>query len=222
MPRASKKVSQKREPLTKDRIVLKALDLVEREGLHGFSFRKLADDLRCEAMSIYYHFPSKAHLFDAMVAHCLGKIDWLPDDAPWREALRHGFASFREVTHQHPAFNQFLVVYRMNSPEGLGMLEKILGIFLRAGFSPEQAARYFRLTGYYFMGATLDETSGYAKGPSAAEPVPEAILARDFPTVVAVGPFFNASSFDATFFTGLDLLLDGIEMTHKDHAKPPV
>ena len=221
MPRTSKKASQKREPLTKERIVLKALKLVEREGLHGFSFRKLADDLRCEAMSIYYHFPSKAHLFDAMVAHCLGKIEWLPDDAPWREALRHGFASFREVTHQHPAFNQFLVVYRMNSPEGLGMLEKILGIFLRAGFSPEQAARYFRLTGYYLMGATLDETSGYAKGPSAAETVPEVILARDFPTVVAVEPYFKASSFDATFFTGLDLLLDGIEMTHKDYAKPP-
>lgn len=222
MPRTSKKASQKREPLTKERIVLKALELVEREGLHGFSFRKLADDLLCEAMSIYYHFPSKAHLFDAMVAHCLGKIEWLPDDAPWREALRHGFASFREVTHQHPAFNQFLVVYRMNSPEGLGMLEKILGIFLRAGFSPEQAARYFRLTGYYLMGATLDETSGYAKGPSAAETVPEVILARDFPTVVAVEPYFKASSFDATFFTGLDLLLDGIEMSHKDYAKPPV
>jgi AcrR family transcriptional regulator len=56
-------------------------------------------------MSIYYHFPSKAHLFDAMVAHCLGKIQWLPDDTPWREALRHGLASFRKVTHQHPAFN---------------------------------------------------------------------------------------------------------------------
>ena len=219
MPRTSKKPSHKREPLSRERIVLKALALVEREGLHGFSFRKLADDLSCEAMSIYYHFPSKAHLFDAMVAHCLGKIEWLPDDAPWREALRHGFASFRKVTHQHPAFNQFLVVYRMNSPEGLGMLEKILGIFLRAGFSPEQAARYFRLTGYYFMGATLDETSGYAKGPSAAEPVPDAVIARDYPTVVAVGPYFKPGSFDDTFFTGLDLLLDGIEIAHRGSSK---
>ena len=219
MPRTSKKSSHKREPLSRERIVLKALALVEREGLHGFSFRKLADDLSCEAMSIYYHFPSKAHLFDAMVAHCLGKIEWLPDDAPWREALRHGFASFRKVTHQHPAFNQFLVVYRMNSPEGLGMLEKILGIFLRAGFSPEQAAKYFRLTGYYFMGATLDETSGYAKGPSAAEPVPDTVIARDYPTVVSVGPYFKPGNFDDTFFTGLDLLLDGIEIAHRGSSK---
>ena len=222
MPRPSKKSSHKREPLTKERIVLKALALVEREGLQGFSFRKLADDLRCEAMSIYYHFPSKAHLFDAMVARCLGKIDWLPDGAPWREALRHAFASFREMTHQHPAFNQFLVVYRMNSLEGLGMLEKILGIFLRAGFSPEQAARYFRLIGYYFMGATLDETSGYAKGPSTAEPVPDEVVARDFPAVASVGPFFKPGGFDATFFAGLDLLLDGIERTHGNQPKSPV
>lgn len=219
MPRTSKKPSHKREPLSRERIVLKALALVEREGLHGFSFRKLADDLSCEAMSIYYHFPSKAHLFDAMVAHCLGKIEWLPDDAPWREALRHCFASFRKVTHQHPAFNQFLVVYRMNSLEGLGMLEKILGIFLRAGFSAEQAAKYFRLTGYYFMGATLDETSGYAKGPSAAESVPDAVVARDYPTVVSVGPYFKRGSFDDTFFTGLDLLLDGIEIAHRGGSK---
>ena len=69
------------------------------------------------------------------------------------------------------------------------------------------------------MGATLDETSGYAKGPSAAEPVPEAILTRDFPTVVAVGPYFKPGSFDDTFFTGLDLLLNGIEMTHKGGSK---
>ena len=219
MPRTSKKPSHKREPLSRERIVLKALALVEREGLHGFSFRKLADDLHCEAMSIYYHFPSKAHLFDAMVANCLGKIEWLPDDAPWRKALRHCFASFRKVTHQHPAFNQFLVVYRMNSLEGLGMLEKILGIFLRAGFSAEQAARYFRLTGYYFMGATLDETSGYAKGPSAAEPVSDAVIARDYPTVVSVGPYFKPGSFDDTFFTGLDLLLDGIEIAHRGGSK---
>jgi AcrR family transcriptional regulator len=222
MPRASKKVSQKREPLSRDRIVLKALALVEREGLHGFSFRKLADDLRCEAMSIYYHFPSKAHLFDAMVAQCLGKIDWLPDDAPWRNALRHGFASFRQVAHKYPAFNQYLVVYRMNSLEGLGMLEKILGIFLRAGFTEEEAAKYFRLTGYYFMGATLDETSGYAKGPSTAEPVPDEVVARDFPAVASVGPFFKPGGFDATFFAGLDLLLDGIERAHENQPKSPV
>ena len=52
--------------------------------------------------------------------------------------------------------------------------------------------------------------------------MPDNVAARDYPTVVAVGPYFKPDSFDATFFTGLDLFLDGIEMTHKDHAKPTV
>ena len=75
---------------------------------------------------------------------------------------------------------------------------------------------------YYVTGAALDETSGYAKGPSAAEPVPNEIVARDYPMVASVGPYFRFGSFDATFFAGLDLLLDGIEMAHQALPKPRV
>ena len=167
MPEVKKKKSQKREPLSPDRIVGKALELVERDGLTGFSFRKLAGDLGCEAMSIYYHYPSKAHLFDAMVASCLRKVAWLPVDAPWREALRHGLAEFRGIAQKNPAFFQFLALCRMNSEAGLTVLETVLVIFRNAGFTPRQSAKYFRLLSYYVVGAALDETSGYAKGPSA-------------------------------------------------------
>src|SRR5436190_12578919 len=157
MPRTSKKASQKREPLTKERIVLKALELIEREGLDGFSFRKLADGLRCEAMSIYYHFPSKAHLFDALVAHCLNQQEWLPESAYWRDALHHVLVEFRRIAHRNPAFFPFMVLYRMNSPEGLNLLERILGIFHRAGFASEQSAKYSRLLSYYVTGSATDE-----------------------------------------------------------------
>ena len=215
MSSVKKKPSQKREPLTRERIVLKALELIERDGLDGFSFRKLANDLHCEAMSIYYHFPSKAHLFDALVAQCLSKHKWLPEVTHWRTALHHVLVEFRQIAHRNPAFFPFMVLYRMNSPEGLAVLEGILSIFHRAGFSPEQSAKYFRMLSYYVTGAALDETSGYAKGPSAAEPAPNEIVARDYPTVISVGPYFKPGSFDAIFFTGLDLLLDGIELAHK-------
>lgn len=219
IPPLKKKTSQKREPLTRERIVLKALALIERDGLNGFSFRKLASDLKCEAMSIYYHFPSKAHLFDALVAECLSKYKSPPEDAHWRSALRHVLIEFRQVAHRNPAFFPFIVLYRMNSPEGLGLLEGILSIFRRAGFEPEKTAKYFRLLSYYVTGAALDETSGYAKGPSAAEPVPDDIAVRDYPTVVSVSPHFKSSSFDAIFFAGLDLLLDGIELAHKGQSE---
>lgn len=215
MPVTAKKKTQKREPLTPDRIVGMALELVERDGLSGFSFRKLAGDLGCEAMSIYYHYPSKAHLFDAMATHCLAKANWPADSMPWRAAIRQYLTEFRRIAHENPAFFQFLALYRMNSQAGLNLLENALGVFRRGGFPPQQTARYFRLLSYYVVGAALDETSGYAKGPSAAAPVPGDIVVRDYPTVASVGPFFSSSGFDQTFYTGLDLLLDGIEKAHR-------
>src|SRR5260221_11891968 len=91
------------------------------------------------------------------------------------------------------------------------MLEAILSLFRRAVFGVEKPARLFRVFGYYLSGAALDETSGYAKGPSAAKPVPDAEVARDFPTLLAVNPYFRPAEHDATFELGLDILIAEIE-----------
>jgi hypothetical protein len=66
-------------------------------------------------------------------------------------------------------------------------------------------------TRYYIVGGALDETSGYAKGPSTVKPLPEEVLARDYPEVVAVNPFFRPEHHEATFNLGLDVLLDAME-----------
>ena len=67
----------------------------------------------------------------------------------------------------------------------------------------------FRTFGYYLNGAILDETAGYARGPSTIEPVPAEEMARDFPEVVAAGPYFRSSEWEATLEFGIDLLIDG-------------
>ncbi len=53
--------------LSRERIAAAAMALVDREGLPALSTRRLGDELGCEAMSIYHHFPNKAHLMDALV-----------------------------------------------------------------------------------------------------------------------------------------------------------
>ncbi|RVC76143.1 TetR family transcriptional regulator, partial [Mesorhizobium sp. M4A.F.Ca.ET.022.05.2.1] len=87
----------------------------------------------------------------------------------------------------------------------------IIGVFEAGGFGPELSARLFRAAGYYLMGAILDETAGYAKGPSAVTTVSNEELARDFPSVVAAGAYFGTAGFDKTFDLGLEMLLDEME-----------
>jgi hypothetical protein len=104
-----------------------------------------------------------------------------------------------------------MILHRMNTRGGLAWLERVVRIFVDAGFDVETAARAFRSVGYYLMGAVLDETAGYAKGPSAAEPVPASEQAQIAPTVMKLGPYFQREHWDTTFLVGLDHLLDGFE-----------
>src|SRR6478609_8580076 len=94
-----------RIPLSRERIVDAAMDLVERHGLPGLTTRRLGAALGCEAMSIYHHFPSKQHLLDALVEHALSSVD-VP--GPARDAteaqaqLRHAMHSYRAMARRWP------------------------------------------------------------------------------------------------------------------------
>jgi AcrR family transcriptional regulator len=197
--------------LSRERIEEAALELVEREGLEGFSTRKLAAELGCEAMSIYHYFPSKAHLLDALFDRVVGGLP--PDDPalPWRERLKRSVLDYRAQAHRYPRFFQFVVLHRHNTRVGLAWLERVLGILREGGLDMETTARFFRAIGYYIMGGMLDETSGYGHGYTAAEPVPEEEVVRDYPNVVAVNPYFKPSEHEATFMLGLDTLFDRLE-----------
>ena len=207
--------------LSRERIAAAALALVDREGLAGLSTRRLGDELGCEAMSVYHHFPSKAHLMDAVIDLMLtdaqiamsGEWDWL-------ERLRRAAHGFRAMALKHPKFYPFFAVHRLNTRAGVGYIDGIIGILRDAGFSDRDAARYFRELGYYLTGAALDETAGYANGPSAAEPVSNETIAADFPNLAAATPYFQPGHFEATFETGLEILLEGIKRAREAGGWP--
>jgi AcrR family transcriptional regulator len=199
-----------RASLTREGIETAALDLIETDGLEAFSTRRLAQALGCEAMSIYHHFPSKAHLLDALVDRVVGELPAPQPPAPWRERLWRMAMDFRAMAHRHPAFFRYMATHRMNTPQGLRWLDGALAAFREAGLSDEDATRLFRGLGYYIIGGALDETSGYAKGPSALNPPSNEEVARDYPNVARAGNWFAPDQRDATFELGLNVLLDGV------------
>jgi AcrR family transcriptional regulator len=196
--------------LSREKIAAAALALVDREGLPSLSTRRLGQELGCEAMSIYHHYPSKAHLMDALVDLMLAEAR-VAAEGDWLERLRGTARSFRAMALKHPKFFPFFAVHRLNTRAGVAFINGILGILREAGFSDGDAARYFRELGYYLTGAALDETAGYANGPSAAEPVSDATIAAEFKHLAAAAPYFQPVHFDGTFEGGLEILLEGIQ-----------
>jgi AcrR family transcriptional regulator len=200
-------VTAKREQLSADRIAEVALEFVDAEGLTAFSFRALAKRLGCEAMSVYHYYPSKTHLYDAMLNICMAEILAFERKGDWLQQLRAFAHAFRATALRHPGFYPYIAVHRLNTGPALVVLNGILKQLEDAGQDAEWRASRFRALGYYITGALLDETSGYSRGPTAANPVPADVVAREYPSVVAVGPYFAPSYHLATFEYGLETLL---------------
>jgi AcrR family transcriptional regulator len=201
-----------REPLSKERIELAALELIEAEGLAGFSIRKLAAALHCEAMSIYHYFPSKGHLMDGLIDHVVAEMGPLPDASlPWLDRLRRMGRDVRRVVTRRPNLFVFVGTHRMNTPRALQWLNSVIALFEQSGLPREQSVRLFRATSYFLMGAALDETAGYSRGPSTVEPVGAEAMAANYPHVLAAGQFFRTADFDGTFEFGWELFLSGVQ-----------
>lgn len=197
--------------LSRERILAEAQALTAADGLAALSTRRLAQRLGVEAMSIYHHFPSKHHLLDAMVDEAVASLELPPPESPPLERLRRVSHAYRAMARRHAALYPLVAVHRLNTPTGVRFIESILTLVQAVVPDRERAARHFRTLGYYLMGAALDETAGYARGPSAAEPVDDEFIARECPRLAASARWFQPAQWDATFELGLEALLTAIE-----------
>ncbi len=199
-----------RPALSRQRLVEEALALIEEGGLAAFSLRGLGAVLGCEPMSLYHYFPSKAHLLDAVVDHVIGQLATRPAEDEPLARLRHTVYSYRALAHRHPRLFLLLATHRLNTRTGVRVMDEVLGLVRAVVPDPRLAAQWVRVLGYYITGAALDETAGYAKGPSAADPVSDAYVAEHCPNLAASAPYFKSPWWDSTFELGLESLLGAL------------
>lgn len=200
-----------RRPLSRERIVTAALAQVDRHGLEGMSMRRLGEALGVEAMSLYHFFPSKQHLVDALVDHAIGSIEFPPESLAPMERMRGLMRAYRAMVHRHERMYWLIAMHRLNTPTGVKFIEGALTIARDITGDDETAARSFRTLGYYVVGAALDETMGYAKGPSAAEPVDDEYIKRNCPLLARSGKYFQRDQWDKTFEQGMEEMLGGLQ-----------
>ena len=202
--------SSVRLPLARERIVASALALIDRDGLTAFSLRGLGASLGCEPMSIYHYFPSKAHLMDALIDDALRAVLVDPPESDPIDRLRAMAHSYLQVARRHPQLYPLIAVHRLNTPTGVSFIEEVLALVHAAIPDDRLAAQYFRVLSYYVTGAALDETAGYANGPSAAEPVSDAFIEKSCPRLAAAARFHKPEWWVSTFELGLETLLEAM------------
>jgi len=215
-----KRAPQRAAPeLSHDTIRTAALRLIDAEGLDEFSTRKLGRMLGCEAMALYWYYPSKDALLDAVVDKLMEGIGTaiageLSGD--WIAALREVAHAYRRIAHEHPKAFPLLATRRFASEDTYAFLERLFTLAREQGIDDQVTARFYRVVSSYCNGFGLNELAS-PRGPQDPR---TAALRRQFPTVAAVSTWLDPQYLDELFTFGLELQLTALSRaTRKERAR---
>lgn len=201
--------------LTAERIRDCALELIDAEGLESFSTRRLGAALGCEAMAIYWYYPSKDALLDAVVEALIARLPIEPSNSgDWIDALRKLAHAYRRLAHLHPHAFPLLATRRFATEGTWRFLEGLFELARKGGLDDRTTARFFRVVSSYCSGVALDELAGLEEAElvrSSPEAAEAAARAREtFPRLASVSSWLEPAHFDDVFVFGLELLLDAL------------
>jgi AcrR family transcriptional regulator len=193
-----------------------AVDLADGGGVEALTMRRLGDELRFEAMSLYRHVTNKKDLLDGMLDLVLE--EWQLPDArgDWAEAIRTSARSVHDALLRHRWAARLLMTGSHIRPMRLRYMDCLLGRLREAGFDAETTYHVYHLLDGYIFGFTLWEIA-YTTIPIDAEVVARLMetipwdehphLAEHRDQHLSDGPHREVSAFEV----GLDLILDGLQ-----------
>ncbi len=210
------------QPLTRDRIIAAAVDVIERDGVTAISMRKVASELGYAVMSLYNHVPSKDALLDGVAEYVLsGIVLKVEPDATWQDQVRAQARALRQIVNAYPRCAMIVVSRPSNSPTAIVPFEVALATLIGAGFDATQALGIVRVFIAYITGSMLRQV-GVTPDVSTPEELGAAVTPHDpavFPLLTSLVSQLVHRDFDAEFEFGLDLLVSAVTELHDRVAR---
>jgi AcrR family transcriptional regulator len=197
-----------------------AIALADQGGFESLTMRRLANELRVEAMSLYHHVASKDDLLDGMVDLVFAEIEPPSSGGDWRTAMRKRAISTREALGRHRWAIGLMEGRTNHGPANMTLHNAVLGCLRGAGFSMEMTVHAYSVQDAYIYGFALQEMD--MPSESAEDFASEAqrqmheyqALLDDYPHAAeVVGGHIAKVGYDYTteFLFGLDLILEGLD-----------
>lgn len=211
--------------LSRQRVVVEAIRLADREGVDGLSMRRLAGVLGAGAMSLYHYVANKDQLLDAMIDVVFDEIELPPEDSDWQSAMRREATSARDVLARHPWATALMESRTTPGPANLRHREAVTACLRTAGFSVLTATHANWLLNSYVYGYALQAAAlPFDTADELAEMTEDVYLPQlppeEFPYLNESAAGLVAAGYDPSdeFLFGLDLILDALEPLRAAHS----
>ncbi|HEX3292427.1 MAG TPA: TetR/AcrR family transcriptional regulator [Solirubrobacterales bacterium] len=216
--------ARRRDPLTQEAIVKAAIEVLDADGLDGFSMRRVAEALNTGAASLYWHVGSKDGLLDLILEEVIAEqLDAIPDPDPtnWRQQLKEVARTMRRTILGHRDIVQISIGRIPMGPNALRLSERVLAIMRAGGVPDGLAVQSYLLMMSAVNGFTMDE-AGFTDEGEGPETPPidemaqtvrdylESLPADQFPNLTEVADAFAMSDQDERFELMLDLFVEGL------------
>ena len=198
-------------PLSRQRIVATAVELLDAQGLDGLTMRRLADRLGSGVMSLYWHVDNKEDVFDLALDSVLEYrgSPQMAESQDWRGDIVHMIEDWRAGMLRHP-WSASLLPRRALGPNILSRLELLSKTLSTAGVADADLNAALWSLWNYVMGATITRASfELSDDDRAAAQQRLTRLSERYPTIERTRLLLD-SDWDGAFRQGLGFLLDGL------------
>ncbi|WEO99533.1 TetR/AcrR family transcriptional regulator [Streptomyces sp. FXJ1.172] len=233
-------VTPARAPLSRERVVEAAFDVLDRQGLDGLSMRQVASELGVAVSALYAHVRSKDDLLELMYTRLFDGFQMPePDPERWQEQVRDYARTGRQRLMSHRDMARISMAHVPFTAELLPHVEGLLAIFRTAGLPDRIAAEAGDLISTYIDGFVLEEgmwqdraavrhggDGGSPASPDWREMADEmqnyfaSLPAADFPHLRALSGLIVTGSNDERFDVGLEIILRGLASYLPGSATP--
>ncbi|SHE68169.1 transcriptional regulator, TetR family [Seinonella peptonophila] len=219
------------EPLLDQRrIVIVALELLDKVGLNQLTMRKLAESLGIQAGALYWHVKNKEELLELLVDEISSKIIWSDDEISWKEVITSWAQSFRDVLH---AYRDSVEIFNSStistSYSRFQQIENLFHVLSKAGFHDDDIPWMASMIKNYILGFVSEEVRFQKiierKGQTVEElgedtnKMYQALPKDSFPFMRQLSPYMTSPNWEREFNLGISVLLDGFTVKLKNDSK---
>lgn len=190
--------------LTREALITKALEIVDRDGLEALSMRKLGTELGVDPMAAYRHLPNKDALLDGVMEAVVTQIDLETDPSlPWQDQVRQLIAADLRAILAHPNVLPLLAQRPLTTPDSLKLVERALGIMESAGIPTHDALLAINVMGFLITNQAIAMSASASDARSSEDLLAlfSSLPRDDFPRII--GAIENGK-----FIENYDQLLD--------------